>query len=316
MAKRIQNVSKILKDEDFSEDTINVEGPLLDSIDEIENDNEDSISDEVEDEDFDNFDLDLEEDFEEIADKKTTFVESILYKIPIVDDPLIGSPKLVQKELDKIAIKIKKDPDSEIGQKFYNKVHLYMHGYLINVALKQFPYIKGYQTSDIYQEALIALRFKAIPNFELNKGMSFLNFAKMCIRRHLITILNTSKKRKKDQSMNQAVSIDTPIGNKDDGYTISSTLVDTNLQFNKVCESKEAFEFTRNKLIEHLSDFEKEVLLEYLTNLSYKEIAINISCKTKSKCIPKAVDNALLRIRNKASILKEMSTNDNLPIFI
>lgn len=317
MAKRIQkkehedfisNIDRI----DEIDDIIIVEESILN---EYEDDEEDDPND-IKEEDFDEFDNDLDSDFKEIENNKTTYVESILYKIPVINDPLIGSPKVVQKELDKIAIKIQKDPNSAIGEHLYNKIHLYMHGYLINVALRQFPYIKGLQTSDIYQEALIALRFKAIPHFEMNKGMSFLNFAKMCIRRHLITILNTSKTRKKDQSMNQSISIDTPIGDKEDGNTIANTLKDHNVQFDKVCESKEAFEFTRDKLVAHLSDFEKDVLLEYLYNLSYKEIAVNITCKTKTRCVPKAVDNALLRIRGKAALLREMENDDNLPMFL
>ena len=110
---------------------------------------------------------------------KTAIVEEILFRLPKVDEPLVGTPKEVQKQLDKLAIFIRRNPNKLIeNQKKYDKIHLYMHGFLINVALRQFPYIKGLQTVDIYQEALIALRFKAIPGFRRGRGMSFLNFAK------------------------------------------------------------------------------------------------------------------------------------------
>lgn len=245
-----------------------------------------------------------------------TTLESILYKIPIVKDPLIGSPKEVQKKLDRIAINIQKDPKADCSNELYNKIHLYMHGYLINVALKQFPYIKGFQTTDIYQESLIALRFKAIPNFRRNKGMSFLNFAKMCIRRHLITILNTSNNRKKDQSINKAVPIDVPCIEDDENTTLANTLKDKTINHDKNSENKEAFEFTKNFLMGYLSSFEQEVLNEYLLNGSYKEIAKNITEKTNKKCLPKAVDNALLRIRKKAILLKENINENDLPLFL
>ena len=132
-------------------------------------------------------------------------LEQIMFKLPCVLDPLIGTPKQVQKDLDGLVLKMQKSPNDNA---IFDKIHLYMHGYLINVTLKKFPFIRGLQTVDIYQETLIALRFKAIPNFRNDKGMSFLNFAKMCIRRHLITLLNASKNRKKDQSINQAISLD------------------------------------------------------------------------------------------------------------
>ena len=113
---------------------------------------------------------------EEDQEIKSSVIEEILFKLPLVSDPLIGTPKQVQKKLDKIAIHIRRNPERHIDNQFmFDKIHLYMHGFLINVALKQFPYIRGLQTVDIYQEALIALRFKAIPGFRTGKGMSFLN---------------------------------------------------------------------------------------------------------------------------------------------
>lgn len=269
----------------------------------------------------DSDDLEEESDEADEADEvngkekenNSSSLESILYKIPYVSNPLVGSPKQIQKQLDSIALKIQKNPEKY--DYLYNTIQVYMHGYLINVAVKQFPYIKGYQTVDIYQESLIALRFKAIPNFKIDRGMSFLNFAKMCVRRHLITLLNTSITRKRDQSMNTAVSIDVTIDDED-GSTLLSTLKDTSVGFEKLSERKEAFEFTKDALMGMLSDFEKDVLNEYLSNSSYNEIARNITKKNNKRCLSKAVDNALLRIRKKATILKDTKLDDDLPMFI
>ena len=150
----------------------------------------------------------------------------------------------------------------------FNTIHLYMHGYLINMVLKKFPFIVGYQTVDIYQETLIALRFKAIPNFKKGKGMSFLNFAKMCIRRHLITLLHASKNRNKDKTMNQAISIDSsPIhnsGEENSNATYANIISDGNEIHDEVVERSEAFEVTKQTLMDNLSDFERVVLDEYL----------------------------------------------------
>lgn len=259
---------------------------------------------------------------ENITDVNLIGIEEILFKLPFVKDPLVGSPKEVQRELDKIAIKIRDNPeDHENNQLLFDKIHLYMHGFLINIALKQFPYIKGYQTVDIYQESLIALRFKAIPGFKMKKGMSFLNFAKMCIRRHLITILNTSKNRLKDQSMNQAISIDSPPSNQyDDNSTIANTIPDKSIPADKQSENQEAYSVTLEYLCKNLSEFEKKVLHEYLMSSSYNEIADDLyesdKIYLKLNNPTKSIDNALVRIRNKAQKLKESSKSEDIPLFL
>lgn len=249
--------------------------------------------------------------------KKSSEVEDILFRLPHVKEPLIGTPKQIQSKLDKIAIAIRRHPEKNYeNQLLFDKIHLYMHGFLINVALKQFPYIKGLQTVDIYQEALIALRFKAINGFRQGKGMSFLNFAKMCIRRHLITLLNSSKTRLKDQSINQAISLDSTYGNNEDGQTLANTIPEKGDSVDKQTEDSEAYLVTLKSLCNLLSPFEQEVLYEYLTSSSYNEIADDVSDR-KGKINPtKSVDNALVRIRTKAKKLKEIGKLDEIPLFI
>jgi len=258
------------------------------------------------------------EDGEDKIVYKKSAIEDILFKLPNVFDPIIGTPKQVQEKLDKIALSIQKRPKSEKSQKFFNKIHLYMHGYLINIVLKQFPYIKGMQTTDIYQQTLIALWSKAIPNFKMDKGMSFLNFAKMCIRRHLITILNTSKTRQLDQAINQAISLDSyPLNTEEDSHnTFSNIIADKEDSCDKKTAKMEAYVVTRNALLDILSPFERTVLNEYLSTSTYKEIAINIAKSNKKRCIPKSVDNALLRIRKKALYLKKYGKVEEIPLFI
>lgn len=270
-----------------------------------------------------NFVKKLESEIIDISDnslnktKSTNSValEQILFKIPCVENPLIGTPKQVQNQLDNLAIKMQKDPNNDA---IFDQIHLYMHGYLINVVLKKFPFIKGLQTVDIYQETLIALRFKSIPNFKKDKGMSFLNFSKMCIRRHLITLLNASKNRKKDQSMNQSISLDSsPLNNDDESNnTYSNIISDKKLSADTIYEQGESFKTTKQFLMFILSDFEKMVLDEYLSGAPYKEIAKNLTEKSDFKYNAKSVDNALLRIRKKASQLLKYCRKDDLPIFM
>ena len=243
-------------------------------------------------------------------------LEQIMFRLPCVPDPLIGSPQQVQSELDALAKKMQKHPKNN---HIFDKIHLYMHGYLINVVLKKFPFIRGLQTVDVYQETLIALRFKAIPNFEYGKGMSFLNFAKMCIRRHLITLLNTSKHRIKDKAINQAISLDSSSNREeDDGSktTYANVIADTKVTADKNMETNEAYEVTRDALLNILSDFERLVLAEYLANSSYREISKSVSKFLKKRTNTKSIDNALLRIKKKAMHLMKYSGMEELPIFL
>jgi RNA polymerase sporulation-specific sigma factor len=256
----------------------------------------------------------------ESSHHKHSPIENILFKLPMVKDPIIGTPKQVQKELDSIVKKMQKNLDTKESRHQFDRIHLYMHGYLINIVLKQFPYIKGMQTVDIYQQTLYALWMKAIPGFKRGKGMSFLNFAKMCIRRHLITQLNASKNRQKDQSLNRAISLDSPVSygqsDEESNNTFSNTVPDSRASTDELTAAEEALRITKEVLFKILSDFEKIVLHEYLSTSTYKEIAKNIAQKTNKPCETKSVDNALLRIRKKAIHLKNHSKIDDIPLFI
>jgi DNA-directed RNA polymerase specialized sigma24 family protein len=246
------------------------------------------------------------EDKKEVVVQQDMMLEQIMSKLPQVKSPLIGTPKEVQEELDGLALKMQKRPSGKRAEEIFNKIHLYIHSYLVNVVLKNFPYIKGFQTSDIYQETLIALRFKAIPGFDPDRGMSFLNFSKMCIRRHLITLLNASKVRKKDQAINQAISIDSS-PSKDDSEgrnTFANILEDGGETADEAIGNLEALEITKSTLVQSLSEFEQIILTEYLAGFSYKEIADKISQQLNEDHNTKSVDNALLRIRIKALKLK------------
>jgi RNA polymerase sporulation-specific sigma factor len=311
--KDIEKELEIVIDDVLGDDNIPLEDDLED-VDDLE-DLEDKG--EIEEVDEDSGDSDDEPMIVKVG-RSSKEVEDILFKIPIVDDPLIGTPKDLQKKLDNIALKIKKNPSSKESEKLFNKIHLYMHSYLINVTLKQFPYIKGYQAVDIYQETLIALRFKSIPNFKTGKGMSFLNFSKMCIRRHLITILNASRNKQKDQAINQAISLNSSAVGSDgeSGQTLDNVIPDSSEHVDDKAERVEAMSITRKNLLKNLSSLERQVVEEYLSGSSYQDIAKNISKKTRMKCDTKTVDNALLRIRKKAAYLKDHGKLDDFPLFI
>jgi RNA polymerase sporulation-specific sigma factor len=256
--------------------------------------------------------------------QKHTAVESVshgaatCFEILIVDDPLVGTPKDVQIELDALALHLQKHPGDEAC---FNKIHYYIHNYLLMLVFKKYNFIKGYEENDMYQEALIALFKKAIPKFNPKRGMSFLNFAKMCINRHLITILHASKHRKKDIPMNSAISMDMPIHshgdeNSDASSSLSNVIADDvhkTMPF-KTMVDREKIANTVKIISSRLSHIENVVLEEYLHERSYKEVAKNISKKLSIRFNTKSVDNALLRIRKKAEQILSDRGRENFPL--
>ena len=66
--------------------------------------------------------------------------------------------------------------------------------------------IPGMNNEDIYQEALFALRYKAVKDYNADRGNDtgpypFDKFAILCIRRHLATSLKASYQNKKKENI-------------------------------------------------------------------------------------------------------------------
>ena len=246
-----------------------------------------------------------------------TEIEQIVFKIPYVEDPLIGTPKEVREKLNKLAKRAKRNRSNN---RIFNRIHLYMHGHLINIVVKKFPFIHGMTTADTYQEALIVLKFKAIEDFDETKGMSFLNFAKMCIRKRLITLLHSSRHTNKHKPINQAISLDSPIKDNDSSdtgerNTLSNVIQDPEMTAGDILDKNESYQVTLDALSEILSRFECVVLDEYLKSGSYKDISRNVSQRLSKGYTAKSVDNALLRIRKKAQELKRKTKVEKIPLF-
>ena len=157
---------------------------------------------------------------------------------------------------------------------------------LVNIKVSKY-FMIGAEKEDILQEGMIGL-FKAIQSFNEEKQNSFKSFANICIERQLITAIKSSN-RQKHMPLNTYLSLNTAAydNNEDD----SVELIDT---FN----SKTAEDPLENK---NLSKFEKQVLDRYLKGESYVTIAKRLDSPVKS------VDNAIQRIRKKAS--KNMMEN-------
>jgi RNA polymerase sporulation-specific sigma factor len=217
------------------------------------------------------------------------------------------SKEFYRKQNDELVTHVAK-VKQEDNEESFNIVIAKLKGYMTSVTSKFF--ISGFSNDDIYQECLIALRFKAISDYNENKG-PFIKFAKLCIRRHIITELKACKK-KKNMALNSAISLDVGYDNDSDGDgDYSCSLMD----FIEDKPDKDRFEILNmqergrmmyNILSRRLTKLEYKVLVYYLKGYNYTEI---VNILEGDETLPhnddigsnkKVVDNALCRVKKKA----------------
>lgn len=155
-------------------------------------------------------------------------------------------------------------------------------------------FIIGAEREDIVQEGMIGL-YKAVKNFNEKKENSFKSFANLCIERQLITAIKTSN-RQKHIPLNSSISLNSnAYDNEGDAELME--MLDTNTAEDPLdtITKKEYYKTIEKKIETSLSDFEKQVLNRYAMGESYIKIAEKLDAPIKS------VDNAIQRIRKKAS---------------
>ena len=155
-------------------------------------------------------------------------------------------------------------------------------------------FLVGADKEDLIQEGMIGL-YKAIRDFDVSKNVSFHNFAELCIHRQMYSAIKGSN-TKKNQPLNNYISIDSMEVSEDRENPLEQ-LLGLNFEKNKNPEQlvldKEAANVLEYTLVGHLSDLEKQVLQFYMKDMNYNQIAAALGKE------PKAVDNALQRIKKK-----------------
>lgn len=153
-------------------------------------------------------------------------------------------------------------------------------------------FIAGADRDDILQEGMIGLH-KAVRDFCPLRGTSFRPFAEMCITRQVITAVKAAS-RQKHAPLNYYLSLDKPLYAEGSDRQLLEILPDE-----RTTDPAEMF-LVREELADVcaslrylLSEFEYKVFLLYLNEQSYREIA------TTLETTPKAVDNALCRVKRK-----------------
>ena len=186
---------------------------------------------------------------------------------------------------------------------------------ILDVKIKQISYkinIAGFGFNDIYQEALYALRYKAIKDYDPDRGSTdepypFDKFAMLCMRRHLATIRKTSYQNKK-KVLNFSISLDQERGDYggagEDQFTLMDLIPQTTGSVIDKIEKTEYYKQLFDSLFEKLSSFEREVFILYIKKYSYEQITKIINKKRNimqnRKIDVKSVDNAIVRIKHKS----------------
>ena len=182
---------------------------------------------------------------------------------------------------------------------------------MLNQKIQQLVYkfkIPGMAPGDLYQEALFALRFKAIKDYDHSRSdmqdiSPFDKFAALCIRRHLSTKLKASFQNK-NRVLNSSISLDQDRSSKgsEDNLFLSDILAGNDPDVSSAINERDHRKRLLLSLYSKLSSLEKEVFILYCKKYSYEEIAafINQNRLLTEDVNVKSIDNALSRVKTKA----------------
>lgn len=146
--------------------------------------------------------------------------------------------------------------------------------------------IVGVDVEDFVQEGMLAL-YRAVKGFDPDAGIQFRTYAVTCINNSMASAI---KSHMKNFSRRGGIQID-----EMDEQTLhrQTMLLADDMLVEDLFIQKEMNTQRQRQIEILLSDFERQVLVLYLSGQSYQEIANVLSTTTK------AVDNALQRVRRK-----------------
>ncbi len=170
---------------------------------------------------------------------------------------------------------------------------LYKYRNLVRNKVRSY-FLVGAEKEDLLQVGMIGL-WQAVVDYRADKAISFPAFARICIQRHIITAIKTAT-RQKQIPLNTSLSLEAPPDDSSSEWSLSDILTsDETMDPEELVLRREDSMLLHEMLQQMLSEFEWRVLTGYKVGKSYREIASELQCKTKS------VDNALARIKRKVS---------------
>ncbi len=159
--------------------------------------------------------------------------------------------------------------------------------------------IPGCDSDEIEQECLYALRYKAIEDFNPERG-KFKSFAILCIKRHLFSLIKGNNQLKR-RVLNTSLSLNEDRSEGGESLSLISIITEDVPTIDEKLAKDEAYQMRQNRLLSKLSPLEQEVFKLYLQQLHYDEIVDSLKPMFADKRVTKkTVDNALQRIRSKA----------------
>jgi len=165
--------------------------------------------------------------------------------------------------------------------------------------------IPGCDSDEIEQECLCALRYKAIEDFNPERG-KFKSFAILCIKRHLFSLIKGNNQLKR-KVLNTSLSLDEDRSEGGENLSLVSILAEDVPSVDDQVAKSETHQIRQIRLLARLSSLEQEVFKLYIQDLHYDEIVDALKKIFPGRRITKkTVDNSLQRVRQKA---QEMTKN-------
>ncbi len=169
-----------------------------------------------------------------------------------------------------------------------NEILLYKYRPLIvNIAKKMIKSCRGgVDLNDLIQEGMLGLN-DAINSFRDDQKANFGTYAKLCIERRIYTLAKSTKTNK-NKILNESLSIE-----NEDPLAYEKFLIDNSNNPDIKITNNDYQQNILNLLEQQLTKLERQVLDLKKKNYNYREIADIL------KKEPKAIDNALQRIKSK-----------------
>ena len=157
---------------------------------------------------------------------------------------------------------------------------------LVKICIRPY-FLAGGDSEDLLQEGMIGL-LSAIREYDPDGGSSFRSFAELCIRRRVISAARSAS-RQKHAPLNDGLSLE-QLQSGESQQVFEIVLVPSAEELVLDRTSIDDFIAANSRF---LSEFEADILMDYLSGSSYTEMAQRAGRSEKS------IDNAIQRIRKK-----------------
>ena len=155
---------------------------------------------------------------------------------------------------------------------------------LVKICIRPY-FLAGGDSEDLLQEGMIGL-LSAIREYDPDGGSSFRSFAELCIRRRVISAARSAS-RQKHAPLNDGLSLE-QLQSGESQQVFEHVLVPSAEELVLDKTWTDDFIAANSRF---LSEFEADILMDYLSGSSYTEMAQRAGRSEKS------IDNAIQRIR-------------------